>query len=46
MYPVGAGTVILIVINIVCITLYVVNKWSQRREDAEIQRRSDDAMLY
>jgi len=46
MYPVGTGTAILIIINIVCIMLYVVNKWRQRREDSEIKRHSDDTMLY
>jgi len=44
MYLIGSAILIIIniiCINIICITLYVVNKRRQRREDAEIERRSD-----
>jgi len=50
MYPVGSGTLVIIIISIAGIIIWKVKKIKTKRQieetNREIQRRQDDAMLY
>jgi len=50
MYPVGSGTLVIIIVSIVGIIIWKVKKVKTKRQikktNREIQRRQDDAMLY
>jgi len=50
MYPVGSGTLVIIIIGIAGIIIWKVKKVKTKRQieetNREIQRRQDDAMLY